>query len=86
MNFEFDIEALKQAVLEKLVDELREALLPELEEVTLLTINRAAGMCDLSVSQLNRAMTEWVDLGEQSKRISVAQLRRLIEKRTVKRR
>jgi hypothetical protein len=55
------------------------------EEIALFNVNRAAGLLDLSTSQLHRVADENVDFGARDGRYSIAQLRRLIERRTVKR-
>lgn len=52
-----------------------------LEELTLISIHRFAGMIDLSTAQARRVLEEVIDFGTQSTRISLAEARRAIDSR-----
>lgn len=85
MHLSPEIESeIKDRAVGELVTMIWEKLEPDLKRMQLLTINRAAGMADVSVAQMNRLLDEHVDMGEQSKRVSIDQLERLITARTVR--
>ena len=56
----------------------------QVDEVILLTPNRVAGMAEITVTHLKRCIEEVVDFGDKTDRISLAQFKRFIAKRTVK--
>ncbi len=84
MEIELD-EEMKGAVLERLVDRIWNRIENSIEELTCISVPRAAGMLDLSTPQARRVFEETIDFGPRETRISIASLRRVIEARRVKR-
>ncbi|MEK7950513.1 hypothetical protein [Luteolibacter soli] len=78
----------EQKVLEMAAKDLADRVWAKVEssadEIALFNSNRAAGLLDLSTSQLSRVITEWVDFGARDRRFSIAQLRALIARRTAR--
>ena len=72
-------------VVKAMAHELAALMVPHLEDVQLLTINQVAERLQVSSVTARKLVKECehVDLGEASQRISVRQLRALIESRTV---
>jgi hypothetical protein len=56
----------------------------ELEDVTCLSVIRAAAVMDLNPQQVRRMLKEYVAFGERDTRVTLAQLKQLIAARTVK--
>lgn len=54
-----------------------------IEDLSLLSVPRAAGMLDLSTVQARRVLTETIDFGPQNTRVSFADLKKVIEERRV---
>lgn len=76
---------LSGAVVKAMAHELAGLMVPNLEDVQLLTINQVAERLQVSSVTARKLVneSEHVDLGEASQRISVRQLRAIIENRTV---
>lgn len=73
----------RDAIYDKIAERFIASLGSKLEEVECLTINRVAGILDLTSSQVNKLITDYLDFGPRDRRLSLSQLKRLIEKRTV---
>lgn len=54
------------------------------EQLQCVSLIRAAAILDVSPATLRRMLTEYIDLGERDMRLTMAQLRELIERRRVK--
>ena len=55
------------------------------DEIICLSFARASGALDLSTVHANKIIDEFVDFGQRDKRITLANLKRIIAARTVKR-
>lgn len=79
----------EQTVLDAVVQELVERAWAKvegsLEDVTCFSISRLAGMLDLSTSQTRKVLEESIDFGPRDSRVTLAQAKRLLEKRTIRR-
>lgn len=71
--------------MDRIAERFIAAMGSKLEKVECLTINRVDGILDLTSPQVNKMITEWVDFGPRGRRLTVAQARKLIEQRKVKR-
>jgi len=72
-------------LMDRIAERFIAAMGSKLEKVECLTINRVDGILDLTSPQVNKMITEWVDFGPRGRRLTVAQARKLIEQRKVKR-
>lgn len=73
--------ALIKATAKELADRMEAGGLDDLQ---LFTISDVAGRLKVSEPKARQLLTEYVELGEASKRVSPATLRRLIADRTIK--
>jgi len=76
--------AIARAVIDAAGDKLAAALQADSDSLRLYTIQQAAERLQVSPGTVRRLVSEWVELGEATRRISAATLRRLIETRTIK--
>lgn len=71
------------AVIKATAVELADRMESHFEDLELFTISQLAARLKVSEPKARSLVTEYVELGEASKRISAATLRRLIEDRTI---
>lgn len=71
-------------IIEAIIDRVWEHQKSCIEELTLISIARFAGMVDLSTGQARRILEEVIDFGSQSTRVSLAEARRAIDARRTK--
>lgn len=84
MNFtEKDKEAVLQMAAKDLADRLFEKIEGSAEDLALYTINRAAGLLDLTPGQVHKILDEFIDFGPRDRRLSARQVKMLIAKRTI---
>ncbi|GAA5124531.1 helix-turn-helix domain-containing protein [Luteolibacter yonseiensis] len=79
MNLPSDV---MKAVIVAAGKELADRLEPQAKDLQLFTIAEVAERLRVSEPTARRLIREHVDLGEASKRVSLAQLRKIIESRT----
>jgi hypothetical protein len=85
MNLELTADE-RKLLLDSLLERLWQHERSTLEELTLITVPRFAGMVDLSTPQARRVLEETIDFGPQNTRVSLAEARRCIEARRIKKR
>lgn len=73
-----------EMVARDVADRIWQKIETSLDEVVCVSIPRASGALDLSTRQADKVLTEFVDFGPQSKRVTLAALKQVIERRTVK--
>lgn len=71
------------AVIKATAKELADRMESRLDDLELFTIKQVAARLKVSEPTARRLIPEYVELGEASKRVSAATLRRLIEERTI---
>lgn len=74
---------MKAAVAAILADRIWEKIESSIEELTLISVPRAAGMLDISTSQFRRVAEEMVDMGPRDAKVTIYSLRALLSKRKV---
>lgn len=67
-----------------ILETIKERVEKAAEELPCFTINRVCGFLDLTPQQVNKILTEFVDFGPRDRRLSIAQVRELVRRRTVK--
>jgi len=85
MNLELTADE-RKFIIDSLIDRAWQHQLATIEELTLISVPRFAGMVDLSTPQARRVLEETIDFGPQNTRVSLAEARRCIEARRVKKR
>ena len=71
------------AVIKATAKELADRMETRLDDLELFTIRDVAARLKVSEPKARAILSEYVELGEASKRVSAATLRRLIDERTV---
>lgn len=71
-------------VAEGLIEKVWAKIDQSIEEISCVSVARAAGILDLSTQQARRVFDEVVEFGPRDNRITLAALRRAIEKRITK--
>lgn len=71
------------AVIKATAKELADRMETRLDDLELFTIRDVAARLKVSEPKARAVLSEYVELGEASKRVSAATLRRLIDERTV---
>jgi hypothetical protein len=74
----------RERIIDAIIDRTWQHQLATIEELTLISVPRFAGMVDLSTPQARRVLEETIDFGPQNTRVSLAEARRCIEARRVK--
>lgn len=74
----------RKTIIESIMDRAWEHQKATIEELTLISVPRFAGMVDLSTPQARRVLEETIDFGPQNTRVSLAEARRCIEARRLK--
>ena len=72
------------AELDALLARIKTGLQAEPDSLRLYTVAQAAERLQVSPGTVRRLVSEYVELGEATRRISAATLRKLIESRTIK--
>lgn len=86
MNFTPEqIQEIKELAAQKLAERAWEEIKGDVDEIVCFSAARAAGMIDLSISQLNRTAPEFADFGPRDRRFTLAGLKRMVAARTVRR-
>lgn len=85
MNLELTT-AEREYIIESIIDRAWEHQKQRIDELTLISVPRAAGLLDLSTPQARRVMEETIDFGPQNTRVSLADLQRVIDARRTKKR
>ena len=74
-----------EGIITRCVPQVMDHLLPKLDEMTYITINRAAGMLEMNSGACKRFLAGYiVDFGLRNQRVSLANLKIAIEARRVK--
>lgn len=71
------------AVIKATAKELADRMQTRIDDLELFTIRDVAARLKVSEPKARAILSEYVELGEASKRVSAATLRRLIDERTV---
>ncbi|MFT3991838.1 MAG: hypothetical protein QM680_10565 [Luteolibacter sp.] len=74
----------KELVAERLAEKYYQAGLETRHELECMTVQKLAGMLDLSTSQTHRLLDEYYDFGPRDTRVSLAQAKAFLESRLVK--
>lgn len=74
-----------QGVIEIIASKTWEKIEKTIEDLTCISVARAAGMLDLSTVQTRRVLDETIDFGAQQTRVSLTSLRSAIDKYRTKR-
>jgi hypothetical protein len=76
----------RKFIIDSLLDRAWQHQIATIEELTLISVPRFAGMVDLSTPHARRVLEETIDFGPQNTRVSLAEARRCVESRRVKKR
>jgi len=77
---------LETRVIAMIADDLANNLRHRSEELECLTMEQGAAKLNVSVQAFRRLVSEYVDLGERTQRVSVRHLNEIIERRTIRKR
>ena len=76
--------AITELVIAATAKELAAAMQADSDDLQLFTVAQAAERLQVSPGTVRRLVSEYVELGEATRRISATTLRKLIESRTIK--